>query len=421
MKRHLAVAGRGLAAVGLTGWLAYLIATKTSSVAHPPGWPYWLCLGMLVAGISLYFLGQQRSVPSSRQTGKTDQQAAIDQNADDQEGERADHPPVAGRSVTVGRQSDTEDRRPGLLQALTPSAWIAALLLTVSVAVLQQFRHQRSLNISFALQALSAKPVTAFLIMVVFLAIATLTTQVFYVNAIKILEGYWGGSRLANLASRLMIQRNARRKATIHKRLLRAYEQAFTTAKPRMLRGGMPPSVVDAFEAMVLGKDFLPTLSDKDSRQLASVNWRDWCDSWRLAQIDSLITDEIVYPMTSRIMPTKLGNIIRATEDQLRYVGDDPSAFVLRLSDIVPRRVQMQHDFFRNRLDIYCTLVLVSLSLVVLTPTMLLGRINIIGIAIIAGAFAALSAASYRAAISSANGYCATLREMDKASTFNND
>jgi hypothetical protein len=63
----------------------------------------------------------------------------------------------------------------------------------------------------------------------------------------------------------------------------------------------------------------------------------------------------------------------------------------------------------------YCTLVFVSASLLTLTPIILLGSgIGFTAIAIIVGGFAALSEASYLAAIASAAGYCSALKEIDK-------
>jgi hypothetical protein len=116
-------------------------------------------------------------------------------------------------------------------------------------------------------------------------------------------------------------------------------------------------------------------------------------------------------------LPTKLGNLLRATEDKLKNSGNDLEGFVLRNYAAAPRLVQMQHDQFRNRLEMYCTLVFVSVSLVVLTLAILLGSgISAASIVIICGIFATLSATSYLAAIASAGGYCAALKEMDTAS-----
>ena len=63
----------------------------------------------------------------------------------------------------------------------------------------------------------------------------------------------------------------------------------------------------------------------------------------------------------------------------------------------------------------YCTLVFVSGILAALTPIILAGRVGLPAIAIMAGGFAAMTVASYLAAIASADGYCMALKQMDEA------
>jgi hypothetical protein len=73
MKRHLVLAGKSLAAAGLTGIVLYLVGTATQ---HSwPFWPYWILGGMLVVGIVLYFAGQSRPAPDA---GPVDTEAAED-------------------------------------------------------------------------------------------------------------------------------------------------------------------------------------------------------------------------------------------------------------------------------------------------------------------------------------------------------
>jgi hypothetical protein len=112
-----------------------------------------------------------------------------------------------------------------------------------------------------------------------------------------------------------------------------------------------------------------------------------------------------------------LGNLIRATEDRLKNVVDqDLEGFVLQQRVNVSSRVQQQHDQFRARLEMYCILVFVSGLLAAVTPGLLIGRsIRIWEIYAILGGFAAVSFSSYQAAIASARGYCAALKQMDKA------
>ena len=62
----------------------------------------------------------------------------------------------------------------------------------------------------------------------------------------------------------------------------------------------------------------------------------------------------------------------------------------------------------------YCILFFVSALLSIPAPIMLVGRgIEVGAIAFISGSFATLGVASYLAAIASAGGYCAALKQMD--------
>ena len=79
-------------------------------------------------------------------------------------------------------------------------------------------------------------------------------------------------------------------------------------------------------------------------------------------------------------------------------------------------KYKIQHDVYRTRLEMYCTLVFVSVSLMLFTPIALLRYVNIIAVAITFASFALMSAVSYFAALSSADGYCFALKQMDKAS-----
>jgi hypothetical protein len=64
MKRHLALAGKALAAVSLTGLVSYLVATAPTHV-HVY-WPYWVLSAGVVVGVVLYSAGQERERPIRR-------------------------------------------------------------------------------------------------------------------------------------------------------------------------------------------------------------------------------------------------------------------------------------------------------------------------------------------------------------------
>jgi hypothetical protein len=301
-----------------------------------------------------------------------------------------------------------------VLDQLTLSAWLPAALFTASLAVLLEFRNAKTINISEAVEALTRNWVPVLVLIVPTLVVATIVTQAFAFEAMRTLEGYWHRRGLASVARTLMIKRHVRRKEAIDKRLSRAYETAFYAARPQMIKAGIPGVVVNALEADVLKID-MPHLTDEEHQQFmeARESWRSYSDAWHLARIDTLLSDDEIYPDLTRIMPTKLGNLIRATEDELD-TGGDLQGFVLRRHAAVPRRVQLQHDRFRTRMEMYCIMAFVSASLFLLAFIILLPvGVSFVSSTITAVGFAALSEASYLAAIASAYGYCAALRVMN--------
>ena len=78
MKRHLLLAGKSLAAAGLTGIVLYVVGTATQR--SWPFWPYWIFGGMLVVGGMLYFMGQSRP-ESSPDAAAIDEEAPPKQEA----------------------------------------------------------------------------------------------------------------------------------------------------------------------------------------------------------------------------------------------------------------------------------------------------------------------------------------------------
>lgn len=299
-----------------------------------------------------------------------------------------------------------------ILSWLTVGTLFPAALFAVSVTALLQIRETEPINVSQALRSLNPIPhlALAFLLFM----IAAIVINAFSFEAIRNLEGYWRSRGIIGLARTLMIQKHVRRKERVAKRRRSATRDAFYATKPRMLRKGISSPIVMAFEAQVVGKD-MPVMRDQEAGAFAKMDWRSLCDPWRLARIDHLLNEELSYPTVSRILPTRLGNMIRATEDRLENTAGDLQNFALRRHGLVSRRIQMRHDQFRSRLGLYCMLVFVSALLVVLTPVILFKTVvGFAAIALISGSYIVLGMVSYFAALASAAGYCVILKEMDE-------
>lgn len=326
----------------------------------------------------------------------------------------ADSGPAAGGSADAASPPDgLSSFVARVLDQLTLSAWLPAALLTASSALLVRFRAQESADVAAAVTALTGHAVVLLVLTVPALIVATLLTQAFSFEAIRALEGYWRRRGPASALRTVMIRRQVRRKDKLLVRREQATERAMDAVR-RDLRRDYGPMVLAALEAEAFGDD-PPALSPDEEAVAAALSWRSRCHPWDLARVDHLIAQEAEYPVTSRVLPTRLGNVIRTTEDELRHAGQDLEGFALRRRGMVPARVQIQHDQFRNRLDMYCTLVFVGAFLTALTPPVLVSHVHAWPVAILVTLFAALSATSYGAAIASARGYCSALKQMDLA------
>jgi hypothetical protein len=310
-----------------------------------------------------------------------------------------------------------------ILDQLSLSSWFPAAFLTAGAALVLEFRSAKSASLLNAVAKLTVHPIPVLVMIIPLLVIAAVVTQAFSFQAIRFLEGYWSSRRLMSFVAKLMIRKHLRRKNTVLKRVRGESVRAFRAALPEIVadsKEGISGPVLKAIEANLSGRDSdVASLGGSEAQALVKTmqNWRNRADAWRLARIDRLIADYISYPVDSRILPTRLGNLMRVTEDNLKNAGGDVRSFVLRQREKASVRVQIHHDQFRTRLDMYCTLVFVSAFLAIMTPIALAGRIGAAAIAITVGSFTAMGVASYLAAIASAGSYCVALKRIDEAAS----
>ncbi|MDJ0318399.1 hypothetical protein [Arthrobacter antibioticus] len=311
-----------------------------------------------------------------------------------------------------------------ILEQLSLSAWLPAGLLSASVTLLVCFRQERSINLVAAIGRITDNPWGIVLLAVPLLLVATMITQAFSYIAIRVLEGYWSRGGLVSVCRSLLIRCQLRRRSTLMKQRKKAVENAFGLARPKMLEAGWTRLVVMRFEQIALGIDPDATgersieedqLSDEELRILKHASWRTFCEPWRLARIDSLGNEYLRYPEPLRMMPTRLGNVLRASEDTLEMTEGNLQSFVMRNKQLLPLRLQHDHDHYRTRLDMYAMFVFIGAFLAVLSPLMLAGKVcDSWAIATISGFFIALCIAGYQAAIASAEAYCGILKELDR-------
>lgn len=305
-----------------------------------------------------------------------------------------------------------------ILNQLSLTAWLPAAFFVFSIAILFQFRESDSPDLGGAVTMLVHDPWPVLVATIPLVVIATMLTQAFSFEAIRVLEGYWTSRGPVGLVNRLLSQRFTRRRLKLIQRLTELQHVAQLAALKTLWTANpspFPRPVVWALDSKIRGGEEPPLLSDTDKELIARFNWEKYMPEWALSRIDDL-TSKINRIPKKRALPTTLGNTLRSTELRLHTVDGDIEGFVIRHRHLVPKSVREHHDQYRNRLDMYCILVFVSLALTALTPALLISSdIPLWGTTLIAMGFLLLALVSYGAAVASARGYCSMLMEMNAA------
>jgi len=302
-----------------------------------------------------------------------------------------------------------------VLDQLSLSSWLPATFFAAATALLAEFRSQRSLSISKAINALTDDYKQILILFIPVLILATILTQAFSYASIRALEGYWWRRGPTASLRTAMIWRHARKREKYFTLRQAAVKHALAAVEEDLM-ARYSDLVIGALKRQALGQS-VPTLSGADKDDYDNTSWDALCHPWDLARVEHFERREEDYPLLPRrTLPTKLGNVLRSTEDRLIHAGGDVGGFVLRQRAKAPPRVRIMHDQFRNRLDMYCTMVFVSIVLTFATIGLLAGRqIPTWQWVLVALGFVLFACASYGSAVASARGYGSALRAIDAA------
>ncbi|QKV74961.1 hypothetical protein [Amycolatopsis sp. Hca4] len=295
-----------------------------------------------------------------------------------------------------------------VLDQLSLSAWMPAAMLVGCGAVLLQLRSQGNFDLGAAVVGLTAKPLGILVVLLFALVLAALVSQAFSFSAIRFFEGYWKGPLVWLGVYRIMVRYKARRWHRLTDKLQEQTNRAFETARRAMLDNNRYELAFVRLVEEVFRQDEVPDTPEYRAAQ--SFDWRRVLPPDVASREFRLAQAQREYPFPHRMLPTKLGNILRATEDRISR-GQDTQDLMLRRGEDIPARLRLHHDQFRTRLDMYCTLIFVHLGLAALTIALLVpARNSLLGTAVTTTVFLLLAIASYSAAIASARGYCTTLK-----------
>lgn len=305
-----------------------------------------------------------------------------------------------------------------VLEQLTVSAWLPAAMLIGVGTLLVQLHENKNLDIPQAVEDIANKPWGVIVILVFGLVLATMVTQAFSFGIIRTLEGYWRLGRLLDPFTKARVRRHVNRAARVTKRASILQQKLFESARARLLQEE-DRDYVDVWEADVyeIPMENWRQRDDDVIAEAAEIDWREKADPALAALFYRALQRGSDYPSTpNRILPTTLGNVLRASEEGLKLRGASLERFVMDNYKFMPQRLMAQHDQFRDRLDMYALLVLVFFVLAAGSIPLLLESNADYPWAPPAGGFAVLSILawfSYRAAIASARGYGSTLLAMN--------
>lgn len=311
-----------------------------------------------------------------------------------------------------------------ILDQLSPTAWLPAAFLVGDVAIIGAYAlaqgspHDRWRAV---VEWINQKPFSVVLGVLASLVLTTIVTQSFEFLAIRSLEGYWGtswlGAQLVGLG--IGIQAARRRRLT---RIGRKLDQ-------RALRSILPhlqvifrvdPLLASAVERQIRGQDCGSIPQAKQVAAAGYIEGRNWLSlvssklCHRLSAVDVAAER---FPAEHRMMPTRLGLALRSGEDRLSSgsKGSDLRGFVIRHLKAIDSLTLTEHDQYRNRLDMYSVLCIVSVLLAAFNGVALSPTPNApVAIAVGALPLLILSWASYEGAVATASDYVTVLQEIDK-------
>ncbi len=332
----------------------------------------------------------------------------------------AEAAPAANRDATdKGSPSDgLSQLLSKILEQLSVSAWLPAAMLVGNTALLLQLHSDHNIDIAAAVKNLTEKPLGTIIVLAFSLLLTTIVTQAFEFGIIRLLEGYFDSThKLIQAGVALRINRHQGKLKELEDKRKEMRELAFEQARRKMLSLHDPfyRTALSYIEEDIYQVENKRTPAPEVAKMIKGVPWKRYVPPDTSYRLDSIEAQLDSYPKPNRVLPTRLGNVLRASEDKIKLPDDeDLEGFVIRHFDQVSPTIKSEHKDYRTRLQMYCCLVLVFASLVPLGLALLIGVGPAWAVALFVAAYVAMTYVCYKAAIASAQGYGHVLQEMNR-------
>jgi hypothetical protein len=325
-----------------------------------------------------------------------------------------------------GRRENA-DSRPGetfslfvtrVLDQLSISSWLPAIMVVCNLAFIFQLRSQHNFDIGQAITSLTAKPLGILIVLLLSIIVTSVMTQAFEFEIIRLFEGYWGSPNLLNGLSKMRTNRHAKRLEWLKKRYQAYFRQAFIQAREEMLDKKVERDVVEILDKQRRGEP----VDNHDSARVAAatqLGWERFASPDLLRRMNAIDSRIKEYPSPHRILPTRLGNTLRSSEDRLHLEPHEIlEDFVRNRYEQMNPELKIKHDESRSRLNIYCMLAFIFSALAIVSPVVLVHRgTDLAGGVTFTVVYVILAVVSYQAAITSTRNYISVLRAIDSRSS----
>lgn len=348
---------------------------------------------------------------------------------------RVEAPPSASSSsdVSLGERSARSQKQADpvsvegfsqflakVFDQLSLSSWLPAITLVLNAAVLVQLQSlEEGQSPGQAVAQLVAQGFGLLVVLVFAVVVTAIVAQAFEFEVIRILEGYVDSTlpivrRLLDARIRAHLKKQGELERLERETTLKAFRNARPKVAATYADRGVRSRHLDVIEAQLAG-EVLEEQKRKVLLVAASLDWSDCMCAEDSHALDALTARLSQYPDRHRTMPTRLGNVIRSYEDSLPLSdGEDIEGFVIRSADALPASIYREQRDYRTRLDMYCTLVLVFLSLAALSSGLGFGSDALLPWLIASTGYLGLALAAYEAAVASARGYGQALLEIGR-------
>jgi hypothetical protein len=304
--------------------------------------------------------------------------------------------PAAEKTVS-GKTSETLSQFVArVLTQLSLSAWLPSAALVLSLAFIVEWGEAADAagssasawtTISAALGQLAKISIGGALLLFVAVVVLTIFTQAFSFEAIRVVEGYWGTAGPLGTYASWRCRRWENRAHKLRSRQLQltslAWDEAEKTIKRQKVEAlGLQdtgaevltwsPNILTWLGAQVKQEPAEVNLTPAERRAAMEIPWARYADSdyhRRLVVIDKKLRD---YPGPARCLPTRFGNVMRTHEDATKR--SPVETFILDVYDSMPPTLRAHHDEYRNRLDLYASMIYVQLLVTIIAFIRLIQR-----------------------------------------------